>query len=96
MRGMFYMCKELESVGNISGWDVSNVTNMTGMFDGCRSFNQDISSWDVSNVTSMSFMFCNCESFNQDLSGWNVSKVFYKLNVFNHCPIKEEYKPKFK
>jgi surface protein len=30
--------------------DVSNVTDMSSMFDCCWSFNQDISNWDVSNV----------------------------------------------
>ena len=33
---------------NISNWDVSNVTNMDGMFDSAFVFNQDLSSWDVS------------------------------------------------
>ena len=32
---------------DISSWDVSNVTDMRGMFER-SSFNQDISSWDVS------------------------------------------------
>ena len=85
MAYMFYMCKELESVGNISGWDVSNVTNMVGMFYESRSFNQDISSWDVSNVTSMSFMFKNCKSFNQDISSWNVSNVIDMSGLFYGC-----------
>ena len=31
---------------DISSWDVSNVTDMGGMFSN-SSFNQDISSWDV-------------------------------------------------
>ena len=96
MKLMFYDCDELETVGDISKWDVSNVIDMYAVFNNCKSFNQDISGWDVSNVTNMAFMFNGCESFNQDISGWNVSKVSYKLNVFKHCPIKEEYKPKFK
>ena len=41
-------------------------------------------------------MFYGCESFNQDISGWDVSKVQYKTWAFLDCPIKEEYKPKFK
>ena len=93
---MFYECKELESVGDISNWDVSNVTYMQYMFYGCTSFNQDISRWNVSNVTNMSFMFHSCENFNQDLSNWNVSKVKFNRGIFKYCPIKEEYKPKFK
>ena len=39
--------------GDISEWDVSNVTNMHAMFYNCKLFNQDISTWDVSNVPSL-------------------------------------------
>ena len=60
MRGMFFMCKELKSVGDISEWDVSNVTSMTSMFDGCKSFNQDLSKWNVSKVKYDSYMFDDC------------------------------------
>ena len=96
MRSMFFKCKELKSIGNISGWDVSKVTNMKYMFGFCKKFNQYISNWNVSNVTNMQFMFCECESFNQDLSSWDVSNVIIQYGIFYHCPIKNEYKPKFK
>ena len=46
--------------GNISQWDVSNVTDMTYMFYWCKKFNKDISNWDVSNVTGKLFIFDNC------------------------------------
>ena len=96
MNSMFFMCKELESVGDISKWDVSNVIDMSFMFQMCKKFNQDISKWNVSSVTDMKFMFEWCESFNQDISGWNVSNVRNNDFMFNNCSIKEEYKPKFK
>ena len=96
MAYMFYMCKELKSVGNILGWDVSKVTDMSGMFYSCTYFNQDISSWNVSNVISMTYMFSWCESFKQDLSNWNVSKVRYRGGIFTACSIKMKYQPKFK
>ena len=44
---MFKVC---EFNGDISGWDVSNVTDMSFMFEYSK-FNGDISGWDVSNVT---------------------------------------------
>ena len=98
MSHMFYVCKELKSVGDLSDWDVSNVTNMSSMFLACVELESigDISKWDVSNVTNMSYMFYMCRSLNQDLSDWDVSKVQYNILMFHNCQIKEEYKPKFK
>ena len=94
MNGMFCGCKSFNQ--DISNWDVSKVTNMGYMFLGCTSFNQDLSNWNVSKVTIMNAMFRACKSFNKDISNWDVSKVIYKNDAFNNCPIKEEYKPKFK
>ena len=94
MNSMFYSCKKFNQ--DISGWDVSKVSDMGFMFSYCESFNKNISSWDVSSVTYMDFMFDGCESFNQDISSWDVSNVIYKDSIFDLCPIKEEYKPKFK
>ena len=40
---------------DLNNWDVSNVTNMSSMFDDATNFNQDISSWDVSNVKDSTY-----------------------------------------
>jgi surface protein len=61
--------------GDISKWDVSEVTNMNKMFSGASAFNSDISEWDVSKCTdarSLSSMFRYASSFDQNLSSWNV------------------------
>ena len=65
MRHMFYLCNELESVGDLSKWDVSKVTDMIGMFFDCKKFNQDISNWDVSNVMGRVGMFYGCPIKNE-------------------------------
>ena len=94
MEGVFY---NSTFNGNISKWDVSNVTDMSYMFQFQQSkFNQNISKWDVSNVTIMDGMFMMAGKFNQDISKWNIAKAPYSKNIFSCCPIKEEYKPKFK
>ena len=62
MRGMFWCCLELKSVGDLSNWDVSSVTDMSYMFCRCEELESvgDISYWNVSNVTDMSYMFEKC------------------------------------
>ena len=76
--------------GNISEWDVSNVTDMYQLFKNKQNFNDDISSWDVSNVTNMSEMFNFAISFNQrhslrELSNQPANTVeiitFFSINV---------------
>ena len=37
----------------IDNWDVSNVTQMSGMFNGATAFNQPLNSWNTSNVGNM-------------------------------------------
>ena len=66
--------------GDISNWNVSNVTNMEGMFEKSE-FNKDISIWNVSNVTNMKDMF-NESVFNQPIGKWNVSNVENMNNMF--------------
>ncbi len=74
LSGMFYGCVSLNDV-DLTSWDVSNVTDMSYMFAGASSFNQNIGSWNVSKVTDMSFMFYNASLFNQDIGNWDVSNV---------------------
>ena len=91
---MSYLFEFSDFTGDISRWNVSNVTTMEGVFSFSK-FDGDISNWDVSNVTNMASMFFDSD-FNGDISKWNVSNVIHKLYIFDNCPIKEKYKPKFK
>ncbi len=59
---------------DISLWNVSNVIDMSCMFNRVTDFNQPLNDWDVRNVRSMRAMFCS-SGFNQPLNDWNVSNV---------------------
>ena len=79
--------------GDISEWDVSNVTNMRFMFCDTK-FSGDISNWDVSNVEDMYDMFYGCNDFNCNLNKWDVNKVKDMRDMFNGCPL-EKNPPKW-
>ena len=74
MSELFYE-SEREDFSGIESWNVSNVTDMYGMFYGCKNFNQPLNNWDVSSVTNMNWMFAYCTNFNQPLNNWDVSSV---------------------
>lgn len=70
---------------DISGWDVSNITDMSSLF-ALTPFNQNISGWTTSNVTKMNAMFGGNEVFNQPIGSWDVSNVTTMNNMFSVGP----------
>ena len=61
--------------------DLSQVTDMSHMFNGTNSLNQSINHWDVSNVTNMASMF-ELSTYNQPLNNWDVSNVTNMSRMF--------------
>ena len=63
----FFYASILENL-NVRNLDTSNVTNMSGMFNGCSSLESlDLSNFDTSNVTNMSYMFHGCNNLTTTL-----------------------------
>lgn len=67
---------------SLNRWDVSNITDMSGLFYDAENFNLDLSDWDVSEVENMSRMFDGAEQFNQDIGRWNVANVDLMYAMF--------------
>ncbi|AAP77454.1 BspA family leucine-rich repeat surface protein [Helicobacter hepaticus] len=84
----------IKDFSGIETWDVSNVTDMSGMFRNAKNFNIDISGWNVSNVKSMSMMFYGAENFNQNLDKWQVRSDCNVKYMFEGTPL-EENPPKW-
>jgi surface protein len=63
------------TLGNINGWDISNVTDLTSMFQNNTAFNTSLSNWNTRNVVSMRNTFSGCSAFSKDISMWDLSGV---------------------
>eukprot|EP00913_Durusdinium_trenchii_P003102 g2866.t1 len=83
--------------GPISTWEVSAVTNMSGlfqemglpevwtmssMFSFTRSFNQPIEHLDTSSLQQADSIFAFARKFNQPVGSWDISKVSDPASVF--------------
>jgi surface protein len=85
MSSMFQSCGKLNGPANIGSWNVSTITNMTSMFNGCTLFNQNIGNWNTANVTAMQNMFMKAGKFNQNIGGWNTAKLARTTGMFNEA-----------
>lgn len=76
---------------SLIGWDVSKVTNMEGMFEGCTGIENlnGMRDWNVSKVTNMKNMFEGCTYLDNisGLSGWakKVGSVTDMSGMFEGC-----------
>lgn len=65
--------------GHISKWDVSIVSDFSGLFQqsfaGSIPFSEDLNEWESGNVTNMSDMFLGCTYANPKITNWDTTKV---------------------
>jgi len=83
VHSLAYAFSGLENLEYVNIKDTSNITDMSGMFNGAKSFNQPIGNWDTSKVTNMKYMFASAESFNQHIGDWDTSKVTNMQYMFS-------------
>jgi surface protein len=72
LEGAFYNATSLISVPSLLPLTVSNLSKM---FSGASSFNQDISTWNTAGITNMSYMFQNATLFNNKITNQNTNII---------------------
>jgi len=86
---MFYNCKSLEYLPDISKLKTKNVKDMSHMFYNCSSLKEfpDISLWNIENVIYMNSMFENCNTIASlpNISGWNIINTRFMNYMFKNC-----------
>lgn len=81
------MVAHVGSNPDVSQWDTSNVTDMSGMFADAKSADPDVGRWDTSNVTDMSGMFAGVRVAVPDMSRWDFSKVTCYAYMFSEVTL---------
>ena len=81
MESAFFGCTNLGYTAKDTP-DLSQVTDMSNMFESANVFNGGIGGWDVSNVTNMESIFLNAHVFNGDIGEWNVGNVINMESMF--------------
>ena len=93
MKNMFYNCKTLEKLPDISILDTKNVENMSSMFYNCSSLKQlpDISKWNTSNLINANSMFERCSSLSissfPGIYNWDITNILFMNNMFKNCKL---------
>ncbi|EAE9151525.1 BspA family leucine-rich repeat surface protein [Listeria monocytogenes] len=87
---MFTLCRKLSEL-DVSGLNISSVTNMYAAFSNTNSLKElDISNFDTSSVTDMSYMFSYCTSLEElDLSTFDTSSVTNMYCMLNGLHLKK-------
>ena len=77
----------LKRIEGLEYLNTQNVTDMSGMFDGCRALSSlDLSHFNTQNVTNMRRMFDGCRRLTSlDLSHFNTQNVTDMSNMFAGC-----------
>ena len=72
---------------DLSSFDTSKITDMSGMFRKCKSLTSlDLSNFNTNKVTYMGWMFQECSSLTSlDLSNFNTNKVTNMNGMFYDC-----------
>jgi surface protein len=86
-RYWFYGCNNLISIKGLENLKTNNVTNMSYMFNECKSLTSlDLTGFDTSSVTDMSQMFLSCSSLTSlDVTKFNTSEVTHMTQMFQGC-----------
>ena len=82
----FYGMNQITSI-TVSNLNVSEVTNMSGMFEGCSNLQSFIpKDWNTSKVTDMSRMFNGCAALTVlELSAFSTANVTNMSGMFQGC-----------
>ena len=83
----FTYCINLQDIEGMRNLNTENVTNMRGMFDGCKTLTSlDVSNFNTQKVTDMSFMFSHCQALTSlDVSKFNTQNVTGMSGMFDGC-----------
>lgn len=74
---------------DISHWDVTPLTNLSGMLRKISNWNVSINNWDISNATNLYALFFQTP-YNQPLNSWDTSNVTNMASLFSNTSFNQD------
>ena len=77
LSAMFKACTLLNGPANIGSWNVSNVDNLSSMFQDATAFNKSLGNWTLKWYVNLSALFTDsgldCFHYSETLKGWSAN-----------------------
>ena len=80
---MFNGCSNLQKILGIEHFNISQVTDLGSVFNGCGITSINLDSWDFNGVTNVTNMFANSKVQTIDTTNWDVSTITGFTNFCN-------------
>lgn len=81
----------IQNYGEINSWNVSQIEDFSGLFEGRDEFNELLNNWDTSKGLNFSNMFRGCSLYNKPIE-WDTSRGILFRGMFRDC-ISLKYQP---
>lgn len=89
LKSLSFAFRQATALTFVPAYLPDSVTDLSYMFSGASSFNQNINIWNTVHITNLRGMFYEASSFNQPIGTWNTERVedmatmFYQATSFN-------------
>ena len=87
---MFSKCHSLTSLPKLSGWTLSNVREIVGLFNECQNLTSiDLGKWNMPLIKDASGMFYKCSNLKEvkGIKNWKLKDGVIIDNIFDQCSL---------
>lgn len=78
-----FMRTRIVDLSGLYNWELTDVTDLTAMFQDCSFFDGSLGGWNVGGISSFFLVFAGCKNFNQPLGSWQTGVATTMNSMFD-------------